>query len=64
MKKTIVTKPVIKTEDKLINLQISRNLAKTLLSEVECSLGNLIYSDTDFEQTYELYKLLKKKLAA
>ena len=50
-------------EDKMINLQVSKKLAKTLLGEVECSLDNIAYNDSDFEELYEIYKTLKKKLA-
>lgn len=60
-KTTTVKKPV---EDKMINLQVSKKLAKTILTEVECSLDNTMYFESDFDELYQIYKLLKSKLSA
>ena len=57
-----MTKAIVKKETNMINLLVSKEVAKTLLSEVEASLENISFCDKDFDELYQIYKLLKNKL--
>lgn len=56
-KKTVAVNP------KLINLQLTKEQGKAILSQIESELDNYSYADTEFDAMYTTYRTLKTKLA-